>query len=134
MKQDGDYTTAICDKLPVRTLLEVFALIYKAHAMPETQLNYIDPLDNVSYCASFRDQTLAVSVVDYGPLPNASLLPILSDRFGEPDRMLSKPWYRNEECTFFVMYWDGFDIESIINSFSTAPGYWNDRNIKDVLN
>ncbi len=115
MRQFGNYTPAFCDELPVGTLLEVFALIYKAHAMPGRQLNYVDPLDNVSYCASIKDQALAVSVVDYGSLPNASLLPVLSARFGEPDRMLSKPWFRDEEFTFFVMYWDSFNLESILN-------------------
>lgn len=115
MNQSKNYTPAICNELPVRTLLEVFALIYKAYTMPTKQLNYVDPLDNVSYCVSVENQTLAVSVVDYGSLPNASLLPVLSARFGEPDRMLSKPWFRDEEYSFFVMYWDGFIIESIIN-------------------
>lgn len=113
MKRDGGYTEAFCDELSIKTLLEVFSLIYKAHVAPETQLNYVDPEDDVSYCASFRDHTLSVSVVDYGPLPNASLLPILSDKFGEPDRMLAKPWYRDASYTFFIMYWEAFDIGKI---------------------
>lgn len=115
MNLTENYTHAVCRKLPIQTLIEVFAMIYRADVESGMQQNYYDPIDNISYCVSIVNGTLAVSTVDYGPLPNASLLPVLSERFGDPDRMLSKPWYQDAEFTFFVMYWDSFNIKTILH-------------------
>lgn len=104
---EGELAPVFCDEISEHTKNEIFELIRKAKEQPNIQFNYVDPLENVSYCVSADDHKFAVSVVDIGPLPNASLYPVLTDIYGEPDKVFSKPWYRDERFVFLVMYWEG---------------------------
>ncbi len=107
-------TPVFCDELSEHTKNAVFELIRKAEEQPNIQFNYVDPADNVSYCVSVDDHKLAVSVVDWGPLPNASLYPVLTNVYGEPAHVFSKPWVRDERFVFLVMYWE---VNSVSQSF-----------------
>lgn len=103
---DDKLTMAVCDDLSAETIQAVKLIIDKAKRKPNKQYNFVDPVDNISYCASVIDHKLTVSVVDWGPLPNASLYPVLTEIYGEPDRLISKPWVLDNQFMFLAMIWN----------------------------
>jgi len=90
----------------------ILKAIKKAEQNNGRQVNVIDHHSNVSYVITVSRDTkkeipvLIVSVVDYGPVPNASILPFLKEKFGEPTTIHAKPWIQDNAATFLIMYWE----------------------------
>lgn len=86
---------------------EIFKLIREAQLQPNIQFNYVDPVDNVSYCVTADENKLTVSVVNWDPCRMQVCIPFSPIVYGEPDKIFTKPWYRDERFMYLVMYWEG---------------------------
>ncbi|ARF68969.1 hypothetical protein B7C51_15880 [Paenibacillus larvae subsp. pulvifaciens] len=110
------------EKVPVRAnffeisdrmLARIFQTIDQSLKNVGKRTNIIDEETNVSYCISYSlDDYMTISVVDLGPTPNASLLPILVPIYGEPEKMYAKPWVLNPAYTILIMFWENVTINN----------------------
>ncbi|MEK5480348.1 hypothetical protein NYE70_25950 [Paenibacillus sp. FSL R5-0407] len=101
-------------EVPKSTKRRIFQMIDKAFLNKNKRYQFTDE-NKISYCVSFEEGKLLVSVVDDLPYPNASILPMLVDRFGEPTMKYAKPHRFDPKATFFVMCWDDFFNKGIVH-------------------
>ncbi|QHZ49952.1 hypothetical protein [Paenibacillus larvae] len=95
-----------------RMVARIFQTIDQSLRNVGKRTNIIDEETNVSYCISYSlDDRMTISVVDLGPIPNASLLPILEPIYGEPE-MYAKPWVINPDYTILIMFWENATINT----------------------
>ncbi|MFX3635473.1 MAG: hypothetical protein ACE3L7_04245 [Candidatus Pristimantibacillus sp.] len=69
----------------------------------------------VSYEKESEDRNLVISVCRKEKYPDASLLPFLSEIFGEPSILNSKPVTNNTSFTLLIMIWNNPDMKLIVN-------------------
>lgn len=85
----------------------------------ESQVNYLDPLTNISYLFSINKEMLIISVVDEGPNPNASTLAYLTEKMGEPLDLYAKPWTLDPTYTILFMFWHNPDFSWLWRSLKS---------------
>lgn len=96
-----------------RMLARIFQTIDQSLRNVGKRTNIVDEETNVSYCVSYNlDDSMIISVVDLGPTPNASLLPILEPLYGEPVKMYAKPWVLNPNYTILIMFWENVTMNT----------------------
>ena len=104
--------------IPVSLKRSIRKIIKQAIRNKGLQFNYVDSQTNISYLASMDrkegKRVLMVSVVDQIPVPNASILPFLKTILGEPTTMHAKPWARDKDSTFFIMFWDEPSVKRLM--------------------
>ncbi|MEV2320024.1 hypothetical protein ABNC55_17855 [Paenibacillus larvae] len=82
---EKELTQANFFEISDRMLARIFQTIDQSLKNVGKRTNIVDEETNVSYCVSYNlDDSMIISVVDLGPTPNASLLPILEPIYGEP--------------------------------------------------
>ncbi|KGE21094.1 hypothetical protein [Paenibacillus wynnii] len=105
-----DLMTVPAKFVPISRSVEKTLLKTIRKAMDKSkQYNFVDESTNISYCVSFnmyQKGALAVSVVDFDLLPNASVLNLLEPIFGEPTKQFSNPWVRDNRAIFYLAVWE----------------------------
>ncbi|MED0678639.1 hypothetical protein [Aneurinibacillus thermoaerophilus] len=64
---------------------------------------------DISYIVSFEDNTLVVSVGSNDPIPDASPLEFLTEKYGEPTQTFAKPSSITPGVMVFYMVWEKFN-------------------------
>lgn len=64
---------------------------------------------DTSYVVSFSDNTLVVSVGSSAPMPDASPLEFLTEKYGEPAQLFAGPSSITPGVIIFYMVWENFN-------------------------
>lgn len=97
---------AIIEPLEQKLLDQIELLLLESRRQNGKLINYLDTDTNISYGISFDIDKLMVSVVDFASYPNASLLPYLTRKYGQPSYMYSKRWALDNRALILFMSWD----------------------------